>query len=338
MPRGWLKAGIVTAVTALVAALAATPAQAAPTDVVASPVAAGASSPAATARYWTARRMREARPVEGTLSRSQAPTRASAPGSSGAPRYVAGTDAPFQTELGDPSVHPGRTHGKVFFKLGRNSWVCSATVVHSKAENVVVTAGHCVHGGGRNKDFATKWVFVPGYEEGKRPFGKFPFRRLYALRGWTRRANFNFDVATAVVKANRSGQRVEQAVGSRGISWDVPPDGLDFDIYGYPVAGASFDHGRLYVCRTSFALRDPAPAGRGPAPIGAGCDLTKGASGGGWVTDQGTGADPFVNSVTSFSYDDYPDILFGPYFAAETAGKLWSRASDEPLTTASPLP
>src|SRR5687767_2055962 len=70
VPRGGLNAGIVTAVPALVAALAATPAQAAPTDVVASPVAAGASSPAATARYWTARRMREARPVEGTLSRS----------------------------------------------------------------------------------------------------------------------------------------------------------------------------------------------------------------------------------------------------------------------------
>jgi hypothetical protein len=317
------------ALAALVLAQAAAPAAAAPTDVVASPVASGGSSAGATSRYWTPRRMRRAEPLSIVIDRDSPD---SPPARS--PRTLAG--ATVNAELGDPSAYPDRTHGKVFFRLGRRSYTCSATVLDSPKGNVVITAGHCVHPGKPKKDFASKWTFVPGYEDGESPFGRFPFKRLYALRGWTRKGNYNYDIATAKLRGNKKFPDVEQAAGGgRGIDWDIPRDTtrqLDFDVWGYPVAGGQFDHRKLYVCHTSWALDDPEPEPRGEPPFGVGCDLTKGSSGGGWVTQSGvSGEPPFVNSVTSFSYDDHPNVLFGPYFAADTAGKLWGRATGLPV-------
>lgn len=68
------------------------------------------------------------------------------------------------------NVNLPRTIGKVFFldKTGKAQW-CSATSIQSRYRNLVVTAGHCVFESG--KDVFAKWVFVPGYYQGKAPYG-----------------------------------------------------------------------------------------------------------------------------------------------------------------------
>ncbi|WP_157250676.1 trypsin-like serine peptidase [Nonomuraea typhae] len=68
------------------------------------------------------------------------------------------------------NVNLPRSLGKVFFldRKGNYRW-CSATSIQSRHRNLVATAGHCVYEDG--KDVYRKWVFVPGYYQGKAPYG-----------------------------------------------------------------------------------------------------------------------------------------------------------------------
>ncbi|GAA0980717.1 hypothetical protein GCM10009555_047700 [Acrocarpospora macrocephala] len=70
------------------------------------------------------------------------------------------------------NVNLPRTTGKVFF-IGadhRPHW-CTGTSIQSAHRNLVATAGHCVYDTESNKATLDKWVFIPGYYEGKTPWG-----------------------------------------------------------------------------------------------------------------------------------------------------------------------
>ncbi|SEM85797.1 trypsin-like serine peptidase [Nonomuraea pusilla] len=86
----------------------------------------------------------------------------------GKPGMTAPTGAPKASKSGN--VNLPKTIGKVFFldSKGRYNW-CSATAIQSRHRNLVATAGHCVYENG--KDVFQKWVFVPGYYQGKAPWG-----------------------------------------------------------------------------------------------------------------------------------------------------------------------
>ncbi|MEV0973336.1 trypsin-like serine peptidase [Microtetraspora glauca] len=70
------------------------------------------------------------------------------------------------------NVNLPKTTGKVFF-IGADHkphW-CSATSVQAAYRNLVATAGHCVYDTESNKATLDKWVFIPGYYQGKTPWG-----------------------------------------------------------------------------------------------------------------------------------------------------------------------
>ncbi len=70
------------------------------------------------------------------------------------------------------NVNLPKTTGKVFF-IGADHkphW-CSATSVQANYRNLVATAGHCVYDTESNKATLDKWVFIPGYYQGKTPWG-----------------------------------------------------------------------------------------------------------------------------------------------------------------------
>ncbi|MFI7449210.1 trypsin-like serine peptidase [Nonomuraea sp. NPDC049714] len=79
------------------------------------------------------------------------------------------TNAPAGAKV--KNVNLPRTIGKVFFldNKGEYHW-CSATSIQSRHRNLVATAGHCVFENGKD-DVYDKWVFVPGYYQGKAPWG-----------------------------------------------------------------------------------------------------------------------------------------------------------------------
>lgn len=298
--------------------------------------------PAAVRDYWTLSRMRAATdaqepPAEAIGARPD-PTSARvasaeasyvpAAGPDGGPTAIrsgspatparqdatgaAGRRAFTREEITDPSAAQVRMHGKVFFTIPEGpeagDYVCSGTALNSRNRSVVWTAGHCVFdtdGGG----FATNWVFVPAYSAAGAPFGEWPARRLATTKGWKRSASIRYDLGAAVVASDTSGRRLGDVVGGRGIAFDQPRD-QRYLAYGYPAEGnpAEFTGAREYRCISLMTGAD-SPLGSGPATLGIDCDMSGGASGGGWISGS------TLLSVTSYGYVNEPNRLYGPYLS-----------------------
>jgi Excalibur calcium-binding domain len=275
--------------------------------------------------YWTPSRMREAEARANIREASNRPSRGgSADQRAGPPGYVPGVRpdtarASYRVRIGrvpgrharnhpvaftageiqQPGAFPYRLNGKVFASDRRGPFDCSATVVVARSKRLVLTAGHCLR---LNGIWARQWVFVPGYHDGQAPYGLWPAKNLYIPNKWARLENENFDFGAAVLRG-----KIQRAVGAEGIAWNQPREQL-YRAYGYPFGGP-YDGESLWFCDSQYAGLDPHYVGPGPSPTAIGCDFPPGASGGGWIV-----GDAFINSVSSFSYDDHPGILYGPYF------------------------
>ncbi|SEM85866.1 trypsin-like serine peptidase [Nonomuraea pusilla] len=92
-----------------------------------------------------------------------------------------------KTSAKSQNVNMPKTIGKVFFVNGKGEkkW-CSATSIQSNYRNLVATAGHCVYDTGANSDVMSKWVFVPGYYQGKAPWGIYVGKQAFT--------HYDFDV------------------------------------------------------------------------------------------------------------------------------------------------
>lgn len=291
--------------------------------------AAPVSAPAAGAEpgYWTPERMRAAEnfdlsPASAFPARGAPLTRAAAAepgpaltvppagdgdvvasgGAPGGPNFQSGTVA-------NPSAAGTRTHGRVFFRVpGEGDGSCSGTAIRSNRKSLVLTAGHCVHGGGHRGRWFRNPIFVPAYDQGARPFGTWRATRLYTTPIWVEFKDPTGDFAVVTTAKNAAG-RLQKVVGARGIAFGRSPD-KRYTAYGYPAnPGDGFNGETERFCRSRFQGRDPSSAaGRGPRTIAIACDMTQGASGGGWVTGKG-----IVGSLTSYGYPELDDIVFGPY-------------------------
>ncbi|WP_328855022.1 hypothetical protein OHB01_05535 [Microbispora hainanensis] len=98
------------------------------------------------------------------------------------------------------NVNLPRTTGKVFFIGSDNKphW-CTATALQSLHKNLVATAGHCVYDTVKDKDLMDKWVFVPGYYNGKTPYGIYVGKIAYTHFDFTTYGDGDFDYAFVAV-------------------------------------------------------------------------------------------------------------------------------------------
>jgi hypothetical protein len=220
--------------------------------------------------------------------------------------------------VNDPTVFPNTTNGKIYGRIPRfGGYECSGTVVDAPNLSVVFTAGHCVAESVRR--LATRIVFIPSYDRRSEPFGRWAFQSIVVTDQWAERENFNYDIAAVVMSRQPdTGLTVQQAVGARGIAFGQPRQ-QPYAAFGYP-----FNKQRgqvMWTCATRFVRNDPHPVGGGPIPFGIGCDMSSGASGGGWVI-----AGDLLNSVSSFGYDARGDLLYGPYFGGR-ARKIYQSAA-----------
>jgi hypothetical protein len=249
------------------------------------------------AHHWTAERMARARPLDVVRS--------------GAGFKRAPQPPPFESfQVPDPAAPPLPAHGKVFgFLPGFGGFECSATVVDDPSRVVVMTAGHCVYDP-RTQTAARQLAFIPSYDDGARPFGRWAVLTSRSTQGWIRKENYDFDYATLTMKAS-SGALIEDVVGGRPLAVNTPRE-QTYNAYGYPVNFARAQ--REWTCRGPYAGDDPRPIPGGPPPVGMGCDMKAGASGGGWVDDLGR-----LVSVTSFGYGARRGFLYGPYLTQKAA-------------------
>jgi V8-like Glu-specific endopeptidase len=288
--------------------------------------AAWSKAPSASARhalnFWTAARMRSARPLEaptpeggGSLARS-----------SGIPTAGQGLESAASdfTEVADPTASGFRQNGAIFIVLpgGEGFGRCSGTSVNAPNRSVVFTAGHCVNEGfGGGLWFNRDWVFVPGYHDGVRPFGVFVAKWLGATENWVAEGSENGDVGAAVVSRNERGQRLGAVAGGYDIAWNLSPKQV-FDVHGYPAA-RPFDGASQRLCSgTPYLGHDLASfLWQGPLNLAVSCEVTGGASGGGWTIH-----DNVLNGVTNYGYSDDPTTDFGAYFG-DAVGALYKQAA-----------
>jgi hypothetical protein len=295
------------------------PAQGAPTSVAASPTLSASQS----LRFWTPARMRQARPLEGSEPEGGGLARVStAPSAGGEGQGPDGGQAVSDfAVVPDPTAPGFRQNGAIFIVLphGGGFGRCSGTAVNAPNRSVVITAGHCVNQS--SHWFSQDWVFVPGYHDGVRPFGIFVAKWLGATAPWVHGGSENTDVGAAVVSRNERGQRLGVAVGGDDIAWGLSPNQV-FDIHGYPVA-PPFDGASQRVCAgTPFLGHDIASfLLPGPLNLALTCEVTGGASGGGWTIHGNV-----LNGVTNYGYGDDPTTDFGSYFG-RAVRELYEQAS-----------
>jgi len=222
----------------------------------------------------------------------------------------------------DPTAVDRRVNGVIFFRLPFGFGRCSGTSVNAPNYSVVITAGHCINSGGPRGfwiDFGS--VFVPAYRYGQRPFGVFPVKWIDTTRQWRTSGSENFDIGAAVVGRNERGQLLAKAVGGTGIAWGLKAAQV-FDVHGYP-AEEPFDGETQRICSQVPFLGHDADSFLAPGPLNLAveCNVTGGASGGGWTIRDGV-----LNSVTDYGYPDDSRTDFGAYFGKE-AGQLYGRAA-----------
>jgi V8-like Glu-specific endopeptidase len=114
-------------------------------------------------------------------------------------------------------------------KLG--SHFCTASVVASTAGDLAVTAAHCVSGR------TGAMVFVPGYSDGRTPYGVWPVAKVYTDSAWDASQDPDHDVAFLRLSDASDGAPIEDVTGAETLGAQAPA-GQVVQVIGYPDGAA----------------------------------------------------------------------------------------------------
>jgi hypothetical protein len=168
----------------------------------------------------------------------------------------------------------------------------------------VATAGHCVNEG--PGAFATNFIFVPAYDNGTEPFGKWTARDLHTTPQWKDHGDIAFDTGFAVMNRNADGETLTDVVGGSGVEFGAAR-GVQYTSYGYP-ASAPYTGEQLWSCKGK--AKDDATHPEFNTQ-GIPCTMTGGSSGGPWLLSSG-----LQNSINSYGYNS-SNVMYGPYWGAD---------------------
>jgi hypothetical protein len=109
---------------------------------------------------------------------------------------------------------------------------CTASVVHSPHHDLVVTAAHCLDG----DDHDGGLVFVPGYRDGRAPYGVWRVERVVLPDGWSEGQDEDSDVGFAVLadQGGTGGKGVEDVVGGNRFVTGMATGATAVTVTGYP--------------------------------------------------------------------------------------------------------
>ncbi len=138
------------------------------------------------------------------------------------------------------------TVGALFLTTGTAGHFCTASVVDSSTESLILTAAHCVY----SRTYATNIEFVPGYHNGRQPYGAWAVKTITVAAGWVRSKNPNLDFAfLAVTPPAGTGRPIQLVTGGLRLGINRPYR-RPIEVIGYNDTGS-----RPVECATrSFAL------------------------------------------------------------------------------------
>ncbi|WP_369392913.1 serine protease [Streptomyces sp. CG1] len=308
---------------------------AAPAAQAASPAPPGSSAgqeARKAARFWTAQRMADAKPLDGGRT---------APAGTGP--GVAGAARPQGT------LFKGTRLVGTFFGSdgpGGTTWHCTGSVIDTSVRNVVLTAAHCA------LNMKGDYIFVPQFAQGagpdQQPYGIFHIQHIYSDPRYTpdkgssttKGPSSDLDTAFARVSPNQNGQTLQDAVGG-GLTFTQAGGYTqkNVTVVGYP----SYQHNG-----TGQAVKCTVPTTQLPGyrQLSMSCGgYYGGTSGSPWITDyQDDGRSGHVignlggyNGGGNDANVDY--VSYAPAFGADAANLLANAvAGQDPDSALPPYP
>jgi hypothetical protein len=134
-----------------------------------------------------------------------------------------------QPPPGEATVEP--TLGPLFLAGLGQPHNCSASVVASASQDLVITAAHCLAGSGAGVQF------VPGYRDGSTPYGVWTAAQAYVDPSWTAAQDPRHDVAILKMRRQQRDGRwvgVQEVVGAHLLGL-APSDGVSVRVPAYPM-------------------------------------------------------------------------------------------------------
>jgi uncharacterized protein YkwD len=340
-------AGGVLATAGLLASALVGPAQAAPDGAPASGEPVAATQAYDVAGFWLASNGKALKDAEEYHPDYKVNTHTArlqskgAPATDGKPGVVPAIGEEKTKTARSKNINLPKTVGKVFFvRDGKPHW-CSATSVQSRYRNLVATAGHCAYNTDDDGHVLDHWVFVPGYYQGKAPWGIYAAKQAFTHYDFDVYEDFDRDYAFVSVYnglkvklVGKTGKtqydaylgpkwtynsrwhyavledvgRLGDAVGGQGLAYNIAP-GMKVFAFGYP-AGEHPDGDKPYTGvtpkwlygRTSKTVADTTL--KIEAQIALKGAVTYGFDGGPWLLKYSNNKRlGYINGVTSTFID-----------------------------------
>ena len=143
---------------------------------------------------------------------------------------VARADPPAPPGTGTATTFTGTpTVGALYDSASATRHSCTASVVHSPAGNLLLTAAHCVTGTGAG------YVFAPGFHDGVSPYGRWTVTAAYLDPQWLAHQDPRRDFAFLTVARGPAGPRrsLESVTGANRLGLGAFP-GERVTVPAYP--------------------------------------------------------------------------------------------------------
>jgi V8-like Glu-specific endopeptidase len=202
-----------------------------------------------------------------------------------------------------PSAQSALQVGALFEHDETGDHFCTASVVASPGEDLLITAAHCINdgdGSGYKQDI----VFIPGYRDGAAPYGIWTAQRLIVAPQWADSADPDYDVGFIVLQP-RGGENIQQVLGANQLGHDTGYQNL-VRVTGYPSSADAPITCANWTSRQSATQLEFDCGG-----------YTGGTSGSPWVTgfDPRTRTGTIVGVIGGYQQGgDSPSVSYSAYF------------------------
>jgi V8-like Glu-specific endopeptidase len=213
-----------------------------------------------------------------------------------------------QTPGAQPATDAPRV-GALFEHDASGEHFCTASVVASPGQDLLITAAHCINDGD-GTGYKTGIVFIPGYRDGAAPYGTWTAERLLVAPQWADSADPDFDVGF-IVLAPHDGENIQQVLGANQLGYDAGYHDL-VRVTGYPSLASA------PITCVNWTSRQSA------TQLRFDCDgFTDGTSGGPWMTQAGA----IVGVIGGYEQGgDTPSVSYSAYFGS-AVHRLYEQAS-----------